>query len=189
MNIKKRIMNVILVAILSITIWGCNDKKNTLSNNEKNNELKSVKEEKKDKLLGKEDDLYNNNALDDMEEEYDCKKCIRKVKDYDAYDTVLGSTSDGFKLAPNSYDGDVAWYKDYIEEVKCAKDALYFDMNITNIHNIDKGERIHKCTFKEVSKEEVEESIKDASAGALIWFNDKKEIEKMVIYGEITIQE
>ena len=197
----KKIIYVMCIFILTCMLIGCKNKKVTVTGNPTyNNKTKEKQNNKKDKQhndikqdpiseMSKYGDLFNNIAGEEIFDKYNCKECLEPVEGYHAYDTILSGTNNSLKLAPFDYDGDVKEFKEYIEEVKISKKAVFYEISITNREKIDKKEYIHDCSYKKISKEEAIASLEDSSAGAFVWFNDDKEILKVVFYGGIIISE
>lgn len=108
------------------------------------------------------------------------------LEGYDGYLALVEVNGDTMRISSSDYDGDAR--DNYIvREVKIAEDVTYSELSIKTIIT-DEGEN-STDTYVELTEEDME-AILDSTLGiGFVWFNEDMEIEKIMLYGELTIWE
>ena len=117
---------------------------------------------------------------------FDCEKCMKTVSEYDANTTILNINEKGCLIAPEGYDGDIKEFQNYKRTVPLAENVEIQEIDI-NIKMNDSGIGTHTCETKTLTKEELIYMIEEYSSSyaALVTYNDKYEISKIVLWGAL----
>ena len=108
-------------------------------------------------------------------------------KGYNARTAMTSLEGDVLTVAPYYYDGDIKEHRDLQNDEKLAENAVFFELSI---HSVMKDEEIASdFNFTELTKEDVALLIDGGGGNGFVWYNENLEIEKILFYGEIIIQE
>jgi len=171
-KIYSIILTILLSIFLGILVSGCNNK-------EKNNKIDIER-------LSKE--KYN------KKEEYDLDKELPKINEelveyiegYDEYLVFMNLEGNSIKAGDASFDADED-SKDELWDAYLADNFVFGSAQVSSI-DTKKGE-FKECTYDEYGMEGFIREMEDSWTEGYVWYNNKKEIEKIVSYGEIVIQD
>lgn len=117
----------------------------------------------------------------------ECEKCV--VNGEDSYVTVLNIDDKELKVAPSSYDKDMAKeFDDNIRTLKMAKNAKFYSLSTKDVIVEDESAK-HTCEYKELTLEEATYNPDNSTKSAFIYYSHDYEVEKVVIYGGMIIHE
>ena len=110
------------------------------------------------------------------------------MKDYSSYAAIIHREEDTIVTAPSYYDGDIAKHREKLQrQENLAKDVEYYELYIETMETEEEVTQNHEYT--KLSDKEVDQLLEGTLGLGFVWYNDDVEIEKIVFYGEITIQE
>jgi len=131
------------------------------------------------KIDGKITVFINEENNLDVSEEY--------IKDYNTYGFITEGNSEELILGPFNYDGDIEYPKNAFHKYKLVDDVEFYDLQIKKHINVTTKEEKEYIKYNKLSQKDGVDML--PSNFGFIWLNDNLEVEKIVYYGKIEIQE
>lgn len=138
-------------------------------------------------LLDVEGEIRGYTSMDGMEYEPHTENTEGYLAGYNMYGWFTENYDNKVVVGPFNYDGDIEYPENAFNEYVLADDAEFYDYSIKVIQDVQTGEEDVAENYTELSGEDAMAMLE--SGLGFIWFNDAMEIEKVVFYGSLLIQE
>ncbi len=106
---------------------------------------------------------------------------------YSMYASFIEFQGSAIRFAPYDYDGDMEYPDDAFRTYEIAENIEFYDLQIKTVQDVDSGQEAQDVVYNKLSMEDAIAAIEHSFG--FVWFNDDMEIEKIVLYGAVIIQE
>ena len=114
------------------------------------------------------------------------------LADYNSRCVVVDIQDGKMIYGPNEYDPEGQYKDGPFEEYEMGENVSFFELLITRyISAEDEWEYEESCdvAFTEIDREEVQCILDSGTGTAFVWFDDELKVEKIVLYGQISVTE
>lgn len=109
------------------------------------------------------------------------------ISGYNMFGWFIESDGKEAVVGPFNYDGDIEYPDNAMKAYAISKEAVFYDLQTETRLNVKENEETMDVSYEKLTRGEGLSRMENGFA--FIWFNDAMEIEKVIYYGAVYMQE